>query len=144
MSYDFIFISLPLNNQYIISNRLCTRIDIINGKVALTYANVLKYFGICTLLVVTLKTGKKHQIRIHLSSYNYHIIGEKSYSKNIKSLICSRFRFDRFFLHSYKLLFKGLLLGRSITFVACYDVVFIRFIELLIFNYFLFVSFIFT
>lgn len=49
------------------------------GKEAITEYKVIKRYKDYTLLEVTLKTGRTHQIRAHLSFIGYPIIGDKVY-----------------------------------------------------------------
>lgn len=52
-----------------------------NGKNALTEFEVLKRFDEgYTLLQITLKTGRTHQIRVHFSHIGYPIVGDDVYS----------------------------------------------------------------
>lgn len=49
------------------------------GREAITFYKVQERFGGLTLLSVRLKTGRTHQIRVHLSSIRHPIFGDKSY-----------------------------------------------------------------
>ncbi len=54
------------------------------GKYALTRYRIRKRFKGCTLLDVSLETGRTHQIRVHMSHINFPIVGDSVYSKKIK------------------------------------------------------------
>ncbi|WP_154049318.1 RluA family pseudouridine synthase [Buchnera aphidicola] len=56
----------------------------IGGKSALTYYKVITIFRNYTYLRVQLKTGRTHQIRVHLSSIFHPVFGDKLYYKGIK------------------------------------------------------------
>jgi 23S rRNA pseudouridine1911/1915/1917 synthase len=49
------------------------------GKKALTYYEVIDEFEFTTLLKLNLKTGRTHQIRVHLSAINHPVFGDESY-----------------------------------------------------------------
>ncbi len=60
-----------------------------------------------TLLEVKLFTGKSHQIRAHLKSLGYVIIGDSKYGKKeIYNRFKKDFKLKSQFLHAYKLVFK--------------------------------------
>ena len=49
------------------------------GKQALTFYEVIEEFEFTSLLKLKLKTGRTHQIRVHLSSINHPIFGDETY-----------------------------------------------------------------
>lgn len=91
-------------------NRL--RMKIANhGRNALSLWKVRKRFEKFTLLDVEIKTGRTHQIRVHLASINFPVVGDEIYNEgrdntvndvNIRNAIKS---LNRFFLHAEKLSF---------------------------------------
>jgi len=70
---------------------------------ARTYYKVLKRFKDYTLLEVELKTGRKHQIRCHLSWIHHPIAGDKLYG--FKNQLCPK-DLARQFLHASYLKIK--------------------------------------
>jgi 23S rRNA pseudouridine1911/1915/1917 synthase len=50
-----------------------------DGKEAVTYYYVLEEFEYLTLLRLKLKTGRTHQIRVHLSHINHPVFGDPTY-----------------------------------------------------------------
>lgn len=50
-----------------------------DGKPSHTEVDILKSNGKISLVKLTLKTGRTHQIRVHLSSIGNHIIGDELY-----------------------------------------------------------------
>ena len=55
------------------------------GKEAITEYKVLKNKNNLTLLEVNILTGRRNQIRVHLSENNTPILGDKKYGSKIKS-----------------------------------------------------------
>ncbi len=49
------------------------------GKHAITLYEVLEEFEFASLLKINLKTGRTHQIRVHLSSINHPVFGDATY-----------------------------------------------------------------
>ena len=71
-----------------------------SGKKAYTSYERLVLFDNKSLLKVNIKTGRTHQIRVHLSSIDHPIVGDKMYGnkKNMPG--------EYLYLHSYKLAFQ--------------------------------------
>jgi 23S rRNA pseudouridine1911/1915/1917 synthase len=53
-----------------------------DGKIAITDYQILEEFEFTTLLKLNLKTGRTHQIRVHLSSINHPVFGDTTYGGN--------------------------------------------------------------
>ena len=51
----------------------------VKGREALTHFKVLERFKNYTLVEITLKTGRTHQIRVHLTSIGHSIVGDPTY-----------------------------------------------------------------
>ena len=82
-----------------------------HGRNALSLWKVRKRFEKFTLLNVEIKTGRTHQIRVHLMSVNHPVVGDETYNggrdKSVKDLNVRRAIADlnRFFLHAERLSF---------------------------------------
>ena len=82
-----------------------------NGRPALSLWKVRQRFEKFTLLEVEIKTGRTHQIRVHLASINHPVVGDATYNEGRDNTIASIevkqavLRLDRFFLHAEKLSF---------------------------------------
>jgi len=74
------------------------------SKSAWTEYQVIKRFDKYSLLETYLKTGRTHQIRIHLHSIGYPIVGDKQYK--FKRQITPE-NLSRQFLHAFYLKFKS-------------------------------------
>ena len=61
--------------------------------------------GTLSLVDVTLKTGRTHQIRVHLSHHGHAIVGDPKYGDFNRNRTIARgpLRFDRMFLHAREL-----------------------------------------
>ncbi|MFC2007115.1 RluA family pseudouridine synthase [Chloroflexota bacterium] len=66
------------------------------GREARTDYHVLRYFDGYTLLEVDLKTGRTHQIRVHLTAIGYPVVGDPTYGVKSPHL-------SRQFLHACRL-----------------------------------------
>lgn len=75
------------------------------GREAITFYKVLeKYQKPFTLLELTPKTGRTHQIRVHLKYFNHPIFGDFLYAGR-KTSRQDRKVLERFFLHAQKINF---------------------------------------
>jgi 23S rRNA pseudouridine955/2504/2580 synthase len=83
-----------------------------DGKEARTsYKIVKKLPGDWTLLEVSMRTGRTHQIRAHLASIGHPIVGDKEYGALSNSS-------GRLYLHAWKLRFTHPVTGRELTATA--------------------------
>jgi 23S rRNA pseudouridine1911/1915/1917 synthase len=92
------------------------------GRSALTLWKVRQRFEKFTLLDIDIKTGRTHQIRVHLASINHPVVGDTTYNAGrdntvadtkIKKAITD---LDRFFLHAERLAFTHPKTGETIQF----------------------------
>ncbi len=75
------------------------------GKDALTEYEVIQYFNNYTYLKINIKTGRTHQIRVHLKAIGHPLLGDKLYgNKKLKS----KEKIGRLFLHAHQLGFFDL------------------------------------
>jgi 23S rRNA pseudouridine1911/1915/1917 synthase len=82
-----------------------------HGRNAVSLWKVRKRFEKFTLLNVEIKTGRTHQIRVHLMSINHPVVGDETYNSgrdktvkdtNVRQAIA---QLNRFFLHAERLSF---------------------------------------
>ena len=76
-----------------------------SGKYALSTFYVEKYISNYTLVDVSIKTGRTHQIRVHSSSIKHPICGDTKYGDKIVNLELRKIGLNRIFLHSSNLSF---------------------------------------
>ena len=75
------------------------------SKDAHTVVNVVKRFAGATLLEAQIKTGRMHQIRVHLASSGYPILGDDKYGDFARNKVEAKRGLKRMFLHAAKLSF---------------------------------------
>ena len=81
------------------------------GRRSITLVRVAARFRDVTLLDVTIKTGRTHQIRVHLAHEGHPIAGDEKYGDFAVNKALARgeavpgHRFDRMFLHARRLRF---------------------------------------
>ncbi len=95
-----------------------------NGRHALSMWKVRKRFEKFTLLDVEIKTGRTHQIRVHLASINHPVVGDGTYSEGRDNTVAdidikNHIRIlNRFFLHAEKLSFTHPRTGEDASFTV--------------------------
>ncbi len=88
------------------------------GKVAHTIISLLKRYGRYSLLEAELRTGRTHQIRVHLASAGYPIVGDDKYGSDDVRARFARLGFGRMFLHAYRLDIPHPLTGEPLSLSA--------------------------
>jgi len=65
---------------------------IATGKQAITFYKVIQRFSFMgyTLLAVSIKTGRTHQIRVHFAYLGYPVVGDKTYGRKKRNIPISR------------------------------------------------------
>jgi len=95
-----------------------------DGRRSISLVQVVTAFQDCTLLDVTLKTGRTHQIRVHLQQAGHPIVGDPKYGDFALNRQWARgeglagHRFDRMFLHARQLAIDHPATGERITLTA--------------------------
>ena len=79
------------------------------GKKAITNYKVLKYNDKYTLLDINIETGRKNQIRVHMSEMGNPVVGDKKYGSHIDPI-------KRMCLHSYELVLRHPISGERLVF----------------------------
>jgi 23S rRNA pseudouridine1911/1915/1917 synthase len=78
-------------------------------RTAITRYETLETFGACTLLKIRPETGRTHQIRVHLATRGYPVVGDTLYGgrrrlqPQVQRLVE---KLDRFFLHASRIEFQ--------------------------------------
>jgi len=95
-----------------------------DGRRSITLVKVAKKFADFTLLDVTIKTGRTHQIRVHLTHEGHPIAGDEKYGDFALNKALARgeavrgHKFDRMFLHARRLRFEHPATGEAIELEA--------------------------
>jgi 23S rRNA pseudouridine1911/1915/1917 synthase len=118
-------------------NRLKMAANKVGGRTALSLWKVRGRYEKFTLLDVQIKTGRTHQIRVHLSFINHPVVGDETYNEGrdktvsdakIKQGIAN---LRRVFLHAEKLAFTHPQTGERMSFTAPMPAELTEFLELL-------------
>lgn len=96
-----------------------------SGKPAVTHYKVLQHFPAHTLLQLNLETGRTHQIRVHVASLQFPILGDPLYGgrqhlpkKASEKLLNWIQQYSKQALHARKLSFVHPANGKQVTFEA--------------------------
>jgi 23S rRNA pseudouridine955/2504/2580 synthase len=93
------------------------------GMESHTVFNLLRKWTHFALLEAELKTGRTHQIRVHLASSGFPILGDEKYgdfalNKQLQKADATRGALRRMFLHAYKITFTHPETGKPMTLQA--------------------------
>jgi 23S rRNA pseudouridine955/2504/2580 synthase len=77
-----------------------------SGLRAITLVKLSRLVGGYSLLEVTIKTGRTHQIRVHLASQGYPIMGDDKYGDFEHNRELKKMGLKRMFLHAWRLRFN--------------------------------------
>ena len=95
-----------------------------NGRNALSLWKVRQRFEKFTLLNVEIKTGRTHQIRVHLASINHPVMGDETYNEGRDKTVAdievrnAIQKLNRQFLHAEKLSFSHPKTGERLSFTS--------------------------
>lgn len=97
-------IDAPLEKRTLASGERKVRVHP-EGKAALTRVNIEKCYANHSLLRLTPKTGRTHQLRVHLSYKGHPIVGDTKYGQRQLDHNSAATEKCRLFLHAYRLAF---------------------------------------
>ena len=88
------------------------------GKPSHTIISLMQRYGRYSLLEAELRTGRTHQIRVHLASAGFPIVGDDKYGPDEVRAQFARMGFARMFLHAYRLEIPHPLTGEPMAWSA--------------------------
>ena len=89
-----------------------------DGMRSITLVKVARRLGGFTLVEVTIKTGRTHQIRVHLASQGHPIAGDDKYGDFELNKALARQGLKRMFLHAWRLQFQHPATGEPVVLEA--------------------------
>ncbi len=92
-----------------------------DGKLAETHVRVKQRMSDCTLLEITLKTGRTHQIRVHTQHAGFPVLGDHKYGDGVFNDFGAHQGLKRMFLHASSLVFNDPVSGEEINITAPLD-----------------------
>lgn len=88
------------------------------GQAAHTIVSMVKRYGDYTLVEAELRTGRTHQIRVHLAASGFPIVGDDKYGQDDVRRHFSEQGFKRMFLHAHHLALNHPLTGEALSLEA--------------------------
>lgn len=107
----------PLLKWLTVSGERRVKVDA-QGKAAHTIITLQKRYGRYSLVGAELRTGRTHQIRVHLTSCGYPIVGDDKYGPDDVRARFARLGFNRMFLHACRLELPHPLTGEPMVLTA--------------------------
>ncbi|MFT4195787.1 MAG: RluA family pseudouridine synthase [Ottowia sp.] len=89
-----------------------------DGQRAITLVKVRERLPGFTLLEVTIKTGRTHQIRVHLAAQGHPIAGDDKYGDFERNKALQKLGLKRMFLHAWRLQFTHPASGERVELLA--------------------------
>ncbi len=107
-------IERPIARDPVRRVRMTARLE--DGRAARTEYRVARRFQGFTLLEVRIGTGRTHQIRVHLSSIGYPVVGDTLYGAPAQAADLPPL--GRYFLHAHRIRFRQPSTGQEIVLVS--------------------------
>jgi 23S rRNA pseudouridine1911/1915/1917 synthase len=110
VEYEYFLIEAPLARE-----RARIRVRTATGREAATEIHVRDRFGRATLVEARPRTGRTHQIRVHLAAAGHPVLGDRAYGGGGED--AARLGLTRPFLHSWRMAFDHPITGTRIDVV---------------------------
>ncbi|MGN1392503.1 MAG: 23S rRNA pseudouridine(955/2504/2580) synthase RluC [Succinivibrionaceae bacterium] len=113
-------VNVPLLKNVLSSGERFVKVDEMNGKPSITDFNIRENFLNATLVEAMPRTGRTHQIRVHLAYKGYPIMCDDKYGNREldKKYLSEGSCLSRMFLHAEKITFRDPETDKDITVVA--------------------------
>ncbi|HET9219638.1 MAG TPA: RluA family pseudouridine synthase [Terriglobia bacterium] len=108
-------VALNISRHSTVRTRMSARVG--RGRVALSSWRKLKEIGDFSLLEVKIKTGRTHQIRVHLAAIGHPVVGDDVYGERRYAVFARKYgKPGRYFLHASELKFTHPRTGQTLQF----------------------------
>jgi 23S rRNA pseudouridine955/2504/2580 synthase len=111
-------VKAPLHRFHLPNGERMVRVDPQLGIEAHSIISVQQFYQEASLCQVTLKTGRTHQIRVHLQHLGCPILGDPKYGDFTANRIFAKKGLNRMFLHAYELILPHPVSGDVLHFKA--------------------------
>ncbi|CAK7064760.1 RluA family pseudouridine synthase [Kerstersia gyiorum] len=111
-------IRLPLLKWLTRTGERRVRVDEQEGQAAHTIISLERRYGEVSLVDAELRTGRTHQIRVHLSASGFPIVGDDKYGDEAADAALVAKGFRRMFLHAHRLEIPHPVSGEALRLVA--------------------------
>ena len=113
-------IEIPIGRH--LTHRKVMTVRHLGGRYALTRYRVVKRLGaecplLCTVIDVSLETGRTHQIRVHMAHLGHPVVGDTTYGRRSPSF-WRPLGVMRQWLHAYQLTFQHPITNEQLTITA--------------------------
>lgn len=108
----------PLERITLSSGERIVRVNEAAGKPSVTEFRVRQAYSSATLLECFPRTGRTHQIRVHLAYRGFPILGDEKYGRRENDAPFVPLGLSRMFLHAEKITFQDPGAGKTVTVTA--------------------------
>jgi 23S rRNA pseudouridine955/2504/2580 synthase len=108
-------IKLPLSKWTAASGERRVKVDRERGLPSHTVVTLTKRYGEYSLVDAELRTGRTHQIRVHLAASGFPIVGDDKYGRDATRAAFAKLGFNRMFLHAWRMTLPHPLSGETLT-----------------------------
>lgn len=93
-------VDLPLSSQQLEGGERMVKVDRDAGRKAVSDFEQEEGFTDCSLMRVSIHTGRMHQIRVHAQALGHPVVGDRKYGDRNRNQFFRRYGVRRMFLHA--------------------------------------------